>query len=134
MKKLLFLLLVLISFTGCYKAEDVTPTPKTQDSGLKETLYAPYISGTIPSDRKLIVKEGQPITFFVSYHANPTPDIKVFHENVELFTSPYLQISYTETLIRVSIFDAYPEDAGSYIVKIENSEGSTSTIINVIVE
>lgn len=82
------------------------------------------------------VKDGERVTFHVTYHGVPSPNITWFHDGVEVPHSADFQITIDAEkgesyLIIVEVF---PEDEGEYTCHAANFVGETMTTCRLTVQ
>lgn len=80
-------------------------------------------------------REGQKVTLECIVPAYPAPEkVQWFRNEIEIFTSPDYEISFSLGVCRLVIAEAFPEDTGKYRCTVTINGFPVSTFMQLTVE
>ncbi|KIO44970.1 immunoglobulin domain-containing protein [Sanguibacteroides justesenii] len=131
-KKLLFVLVSLVILTG-FKSREAG---LTDNFNIKKVLSSeenglPEITKVAPNEEGLVFGiEGQIITFYIEYTANPGATYKVYKGEQLLKSS---EIAKNKNKVTVTIENVTRASEGSYIIEVVNTIGVVEQMFYVTV-
>jgi len=80
-------------------------------------------------------REGQRVTLECTIPAYPVPEkVQWFRNEIEIFTSPDYEISFSLGVCRLVIAEAFPEDSGKYRCTVTINSLPVSSLMQLTVE
>ncbi|MCR9011826.1 immunoglobulin domain-containing protein [Gabonibacter chumensis] len=129
-KKLLFVLVLFMSFTGFKNGEVKVSEGLYMTKGiLRGTAIQPVITEKVP--KTLVVKgfEGQIISFYIVYTSQPEATCEVYKDG-NLYNG---DIEVQKKKVTVTIKEAKTSDSGKYKIVLRNTAGTTDVSFDVTI-
>ena len=134
-KKLLFVLMLFVTLTGFSIKEVEAPgNPNVAEKIFSSESGLPRITNVAPDLGKVKGFEGQIITFYIEYTANPGATYKIYKINGS--TDEVIggsDVSKTEGKAVCEIRNAKITDSGDYKIVVSNSVGSVEQMFKVTI-
>ncbi|XP_041468950.1 twitchin-like isoform X3 [Lytechinus variegatus] len=110
-----------------------TPSPESDHHVAKAQYEAPKIDTSGFGLGDLRVKAGTRFDINVPFVGAPAPEVEWLKDNKEMKPSDRFNVDTTETSSNLVCSSAERGDQGSYLIKLDNSRGSDSYSVSVVV-